>query len=122
MAAHDRGLTMANPNHDEKTGQFSSGESAGAPQQTFTQVHQFRTRGNVHLKPAVKTALGSRGGGGGGGGGGSGGGGGRLTSAARERKKLNQALDARGWPGGQAQGESGNETTRALQNAPRKRR
>jgi hypothetical protein len=78
----------------------------------MTQAHQFRTRGNIRLKPAVKRALGSSGGGG------QGGGAiqqpGRLGHAARERKQLNRDLDRRGYAGGQAAGEAGSDTSRAF--------
>jgi hypothetical protein len=110
---------MSNPNHDEQ-GKFSSGPGAGADRATMTQVHQFRTRGNVRLKPAAKRALAS-------GGGSSGGQGGgaiqqvghkprRLTSAAQERRQLNQDLDRRGnsGGGGRAMAEAGSEIRRAL--------
>lgn len=112
---------MGNPNHAPAGGpgggQFTSGPGAGegANRMTMTQPHQFRVRGNIRVKPAVKAALGSSGDGGGY----SGGGGSR---ARRERVALNRNLDQRGWPGGQAAGEAGTDRdaiNRALEKAAR---
>ncbi len=103
---------MGNPNHDEKTGQFSSGSSGAAavgdhqavsPSAMTRNVpgHGNLPRSKVVAMHEHHASVGTSSGGGGGGSGGtsSGGGqGGQLSAAARDRIIRNKATDQRHFP------------------------
>ena len=96
-----------NPNHDEKTGQFSSGSSGAAATGDHQAVSPSATARNVagrtvdRSRPVTRhngaRSVGTDSSGGGGGGGGGGGdGGSRLSSAARDAIIRQKGIDQRG--------------------------